>query len=297
MHKSSCSSNFYQMPYFNHSRSHSDRITVSSEMMANVSPWLENWQYVRVALTGPTLSSQNAPLHEFCFSVDGDKDEQKEGETYNTDSVRRNNDKTKFSLAMLSVLFAGMELPEPVLMQALLNNPPIGFFSLSRNLDPPPALHNHRRHRSSELRHRFHRFFSPVRHMASKKRSFRPSTTSLPAGIFQPNLPRQHLSMVQLTNGGYNLKPAEHYTNGQNSSLSHCESLSEKATASSDHSVSEGHSNPNKFAGKSNIKTVISRLKRDIEHLETAIQRLESEKSREQPFRLFFSCTQMFLYP
>ncbi|VDN98998.1 unnamed protein product [Rodentolepis nana] len=113
-----------------------------------------------------------------------------------------NTTSSEFMCHLIQVLYTGLPPPDPMILEALTHNPHF-FLSLWPNsasvvgFDPPGLSNDERRKpHSRRISSTVMRIFSPMRkksrrlrklsHQQTRTRSFRPSTTSLPAQIMMP---------------------------------------------------------------------------------------------------------------
>ncbi|VDK39003.1 unnamed protein product [Taenia asiatica] len=199
---------------------------------------------------------------------------------------------------LLSVLFARMTPPEPAFVNALVNNPPFGFFSrLPTTTVDPTTLGlafeynlNHRSSRgiSSTVRSGFERLFSPMR--KKSRRRFRPSTASLPAQMMIMTVDcatrdEHWLSMVQLAaeSSAQSSHPPPPPATSNVESTERTTSEDPK-TAEAEVTVEESGTDVPSVPAPTTTAVVkdelqIGRLRKEEQRLEADIRNIESRKS------------------
>ncbi len=283
----------------------SDRVTAAAVAMPN-----NGWEYERP----PDLSFHLASdTDEGCIEAEM----QQEGAYTDSDAgettFRTNGTSPEFVRQLLAVLFAGITPPEPMFIEALVNDPPYGFFSPSppnaddlSNLQHNPRFPRRRSRFSTTMRSGLERLLSPIR-----KKTLRPSTTSLPAEMATTatvavNTHRSRgehwWSMVQLADAAAAARianplppvpPRASTTTDQSPSSEPID----PSGAPPDHQGEPSGSTPQKEAlspvpsAGSPTKAAearIAKLKRDVNRLETTIGHVKSQRSgKSHVFKIF----------
>ncbi|VDD80402.1 unnamed protein product [Mesocestoides corti] len=204
---------------------------------------------------------------------------------------------SEFVRQLISVLFTGLTKPEPLFIEALVNDPPYGFFSRRPSSIENQCSDSRGERRKSRLsttvRTGFVRLFSPIR-KKSRRRRFRPSTVSLPAQMVSDSTSRgEHWwSMVQLADSVAS-RPTNDMENGESAARTSSTErrLSEPkppalspTPQSKETIVAPARGRPLvPTGGHATVavkdETNIERLRKDAERLEAAIRNIRSRKS------------------